>query len=137
MAVKSRAKATGRCDGRISFAGVPRAVMETRKYSQLSGWAVKLLLEFSFQFRGHNNGDLDARFSRVRSQGWRSSGTLAKALNELLGAGFIIKTRQGGKHKPCLYALAWLPIDECLDQQRRHKLDCDPTITAPGTWKDK
>ena len=133
---RSRAKATGKGGQRLSFAGIPRDVMKTRKYATLSGWAVKLLCELAHDYRSYNNGDLSACFSDKKKQGWRSSGTLAKALDELLGVGFIQKTRQGGKHKPSLYALTWESIDECLDGQRRHKLDCPPTITPSGTWRD-
>jgi hypothetical protein len=39
----------------------------------------------------------------------------------------IIKTRQGGKNYPCLYAITWQPIDEC----RGKNLELGPTTTAP------
>ena len=42
-------------------------------------------------------------------------------------AKMIVKTRQGGKNYPCLYAITWQPIDEC----RGKNLELGPTKTAP------
>ena len=136
MPSKDRIKAKGRAEEVISFAGIPRNVIESRKYALLSGWSVKLLVDLAYQFRGKNNGNLEATFATLKCRGWRSSGTLAKALAELQELGFLQLTRQGGKHKPNLYGLSWKKIDECLDKQKRHKLDCPPTNTPANTWRD-
>lgn len=136
MATKDRVKAKGRAD-EGSFMRLPHSVVSTRKYANLSGWAVRLLIDLFAQFRGKNNGDLCAAWSVMRERGWRSKGTLTDATAELLDAGIIIKTQQGGRHRPSLYGVSWLAIDECRDSRTKaHKLDHPPTNVAPGTWKD-
>lgn len=125
---------------REKYAGIPLAVLQTRKYASLNGWAVKLLVDFAAQYNGpgRNNGDLSAPFESVmRFKGWRSKGTLNKALRDLEAVGFIVKTRQGGRNHCSLYALTWQPIDDCIDPRtKKSKHDAKPTIAAPGTWKD-
>lgn len=82
------------------------------------------------QFRGYNNGDLSAPFSLAQQWGIGSKTTLAKGIRELEKAELIIRTRDSHFQKPsakcCLYALSWLPINECSG-----KLDVSPTTTAP------
>lgn len=132
----TRAKAKGRRNEH-TFAGLPHAVLKTQKYASLSGWAVKLLVDITNQFDGSNNGDLQASWTCMRKVGWRSKGTLYGAAGELLDVGFILKTRQGGRNQCSLYAITWKPIDHCPDKRtKHHKLDVDPTRTAPGTWRD-
>jgi hypothetical protein len=113
-----------------SFAGIPRIVMDTDDYKNLNGNAIKLLLEFAYQYRGNNNGDLSAPFSRMRKRGFKSKETLGNALKSLQGANLIIKTRDGMFLNPggrcALYALTWQPIDEC-----NGKHDIKATRTAP------
>lgn len=135
-------KASKRSGSRQRFAGIPHAVMETDKYRSLNGWAIKMLLELSKQYcgPGTNNGDLSLPYTKARELGWRSSGTLLRAERDLRANGFIIRTRVGGLHKCNLYALAWQPIDECIDRNTGlSKLDphWKPTRQAPGTWKDE
>jgi hypothetical protein len=111
-----------------SFAGIPRIVMNTDDYKNLKGNAIKLLLEFAYQYRGNNNGDLSAPFSHMRKRGFRSKETLGNALKSLQDANLIIKTREGMFLNPggrcALYALTWQPIDEC-----KGKHDMNSTIT--------
>ncbi|MDN5870458.1 MAG: hypothetical protein L0H73_07030 [Nitrococcus sp.] len=126
--------------GSSKFAGIPLEVIKTRKYATLTAWAVKLLLELAAQYNGpgSNNGDLSAPFNkRMHRQGWKSKGTLHRALKELLAIGFVIQTRQGGRNQCSLYALSWQAVDECIDRKTGlPKHDARPTITAPGTWRD-
>jgi len=81
------------------------------------------------QYRGNNNGDLSASFTQAQKIGIGSKTTLAKALRELQDAGLVIRTREGYFTNPggrcALYALAWLPIDECPDKD----LEVKPTVT--------
>jgi len=115
-------------DTRIkSFAGIPRIVMESDDYLNLQSGGRSLLFEFAYQYKGKNNGNLSATFNQMKQRGFRSPTTIAKALKELRAAKMIIKTRQGGKNYPCLYAITWQPIDEC----RGKNLDLGPTVTAP------
>ncbi|TQE99066.1 MAG: hypothetical protein FKY71_10580 [Spiribacter salinus] len=121
-----------------TFAGIPHDVLKTEKYASLSGWAVKLLVDVVAQYTGRNNGDLQASWSCMQKVGWRSKGTLASATTELLEAGFLVKTRQGGRNHCSLYAITWEPIHHCPDKRtKQHKLDVNPTNVAPGTWKDE
>ena len=114
MAHKSNPRGRAR-NGR--YAGIPHSVMESESYYLSSGNALKLLLELVKQYNGHNNGDLSAAFSVLRSRGWRSKGTLVRCLTELLEMRLIVKTREGWFSNPggrcALYALTWLPINEC------------------------
>lgn len=126
------------------FVGIPKAVLATDKYAQLSGWDVKLLLDLVSQYNGRNNGDLcvawgtTPKFKGMKDRGWRSKGTLYRSLRQLQDCGFIEQTRQGGKHRASLYAVTWQPIDERLDPiTKKHKLDAKPTFVAAGTWKDR
>ncbi len=73
---------------------------------------------------------LCATWKLMKARNWRSKDTLNKALRELLDTGFIECTRQGGRHKASLYALTWLPIDEC-----NGRLDVAPSRVASNRWK--
>lgn len=121
MAQDKRAKHKGR-KGNAPFLHIPHYVLDSGAYRRLDGWSAKLLLDIAGQFKGYNNGDLNAVWSQMRNRGWRSKGTLHKALNTLLGAGLIEQTRQGGKNRCSLYAVTWRAIDECGG-----KLDVRPT----------
>ena len=110
---------------KASFAGIPRAVMDCPDYINLSGSAVRLLNEMSYQYRGKNNGDLCPAWTLMKERGFCSKSTLSKAIQELLLAEMILLTRQGHfiKNKASLYALTWESIDECLSK----RLDESPT----------
>jgi len=88
------------------------------------------MLDLYGQYKGSNNGDFAMAWSMMKKRGWRSKDTLYRARDELIDNGFVIQTRQGGKHQCSLYAITWQPIDEC-----NGKLDCPSTIVAPGYWK--
>ena len=129
------------------FAGIPHSVMESESYYLSSGNALKLLLELAKQYNGHNNGDLSAAFSVLKSRGWRSKKTLARCLAELIERELIVRTREGWFSNPggrcALYALTWLRIDECDGKD----LEVGPTrvpyrsfgvekLKKPGTESD-
>ena len=111
-----RTTAKGRAKNR-RFAGIPHDVMESDSYCGCSGNAIKLLLELAKQYNGYNNGDLSAAFSVLKPRGWRSKKTLSLRLAELVERGLVVKTREGFFRNPearcALFALTWLPIDEC------------------------
>ena len=113
-----------------AFAGIPKECMSHENYCQLSPNAKVLLVEFCYQYNGHNNGDLSAAFSTLQKRGWRSKGTVSRAIKELRKAGWIVLTRQGGKNQCSLYALTFKAVDEC-----KGKHDMPPTIIASGDWK--
>ena len=127
---KRRLKAKGRkIQG--AFLAIPRDVLTSPAFLSLSLKSRALLLDLGVQYRGNNNGDLAAPWSYMRVRGWKSRQTVDRALLELLAVGLIEKTKQGGLHCPNLYALGWLPIDEC-----RGKLDVTSTVAAPNRWRN-
>jgi len=127
---KRKGLAKGRSESG-SFLGIPKQVLESKNYLALSPHAIKLLIDIAMQYRGSNNGDLQATISLMRLRGWKSTSTLYKALSDLERLGFIEKTRQGGRNRCNLFAITWRPIDECP----RAFLDMHPTNVASNLWK--
>lgn len=126
---RKREKAKGRRDSG-SFVRMPHALLRHRKFAELSPRATKLFIDLCAEYTGNNNGDFSIAWRSMSHRGWRSKDQLYKAVAELTQTGFVVKTRQGGKHKCSLYAITLWPIDEC-----EGKLDMPPTPRAPGTWK--
>ena len=91
--------------------------MESDDYLQLTGAALRLLLALVYQFRGRNNGNLSAAPAVMQKHGFNSRDTLQRAKQQLLDANLIVETRPGRFTNPggicALYALTWLPVDEC------------------------
>jgi hypothetical protein len=112
------------------YFALPHAVMTSANYIRLSSHAVRLLNDLGLQYNGKNNGDLCATWSIMKQRGWKSASTLYKAVKELLGYGFIIVSRRGGRHLATLYALTWNSVDEC-----KGKLDINSTIAPLGYWR--
>jgi hypothetical protein len=129
--VARRTLANGKQVGGIrgKFAAFPHEFANTPEFAALSGRAVKLLLELELQYNRHNNGDLCASYSRMAKRGFKSADQLRKALNELINGGWIMLTRQGGRHTPSLYAITYWHIDPCGG-----KLDV-PAGPPPHLWK--
>jgi len=133
---RSYSKAKGRRE-QGSFLALPFSVLEHENFATLPAWSTKLLLDLCTQLRFQKggtatNGDLSASWSMMRKRGWRSKGTLYAAIRDLKDRGFIIVSRQGGRHKASLYAVTWLAVDEC-----KGKLDIKPTKSAPGLWRQE
>ena len=126
---KKRLRTKNRKSG-SSYLGLPHYLINHRNFQTLSPRATKLLIDIAAQYRGSNNGDLCAPISLMRERGWRSSDQLFKARKELLDRGLIVTSRQGGLNKCSLFALTWLPIDEC-----QRKLDISSSITASHLWE--
>jgi hypothetical protein len=123
----------GKVKARIPpFAAIPRAVIESDEFRELSGNTVKLLVYLAGQYRGANNGDLSTATLR-KDKRWTSGRTLALALKEAREGNWLLLTRQGGKGiGPSLYALSWLPVDEC-----KGKIDYPPEMVASDAWRKK
>ena len=126
---KKRLRTKNRKSG-SSYLGLPHYLINHRNFQSLSPRATKLLIDIAAQYRGSNNGDLCAPMSLMRERGWRSSDQLFKARKELLDRGLIVTSRQGGLNKCSLFALTWLPIDEC-----QRKLDISSSITPSHLWE--
>lgn len=119
-----RARATGRKSKEPPFAMLPNPLLDSSVYVRLSDKAKILLVEVLRQYNGKNNGDMDITLTNMRKRGWNSNDKLTKAKNELIEAGLLVQTRQGGRHKCSLYAITWKPIDDC-----EGKLDVKPAVT--------
>lgn len=114
------------------FAAIPKHVLDSPEYAALRPIAVKLLVDLAGQYYGPNNGDFTVAWAFMKVRGWRSKGTLYRALGELERAGFVIRTRQGSKRRCSLFAISFLAINECggkLDSGIR------PTNVPPNSWK--
>jgi len=129
---RKRSKLTGK-GASHSFTAMPHYMLDSEQWGALSAHAVKLLMEFARQFKGSNNGDLSAPWSRMRRRGWRSKATLSAALAELIDAAFIVRTRTPSRHHVCaLYGITWKPIDECDG-----KLEVPSERVASNGWKKR
>jgi len=130
MANKSR---SGWDKNRIEKGGYvpfPHIVIRSHGYANLSAYAVKLLNDLLSQYYGSNNGDFQAAFSLMRKRGWKSKGTLNRAIKELIESGFVEVSRRGGRNKCSLYAVTFYAIDEC-----KGKLDISATNAPTSIWK--
>ena len=112
------------------YVALYHCVIRSQSYGSLSAYAVKLLNDLLSQYYGSNNGDLSAPYSTMHKRGWKSKGTLNRAIKELLESGFIETSRQGGRHKCSLYAVTFYAIDEC-----NGKLDIRPTSKPTSLWR--
>lgn len=111
------------------FAPLPFVLLQSTELAALSPYAVKLLIDLLSQYRLSNNGDLSMAWVLMQKRGWRSKDTLNKARKELLDAGLIVTTRQGGLHQCSLFAVTFYAINECGG-----KLEVSPTRSPPGGW---
>ena len=121
-------KSKGRAESH-SFVMYQSRVLNDPKFLALSPRAHKTVNYLAGQYRGNNNGDLCIAWKIARKKGWTSNGSLRAGVRELVEAGFVVQTRQGGRNSASLYALAWFCIDECGG-----KLDVPATRIAPNTW---
>ena len=115
---------------RGGFVPLPYTVLRSTSWARLSGHAVKLLIDLLAQYKGDNNGDFCMAWKTISKRGWRSRDTLCKARRELLEEGWIIVTRQGGKHQATLYGVTFFGIDDC-----RGKLDVNGSLVPSGLWR--
>jgi hypothetical protein len=112
-----------------SFVRFEHRMLQHPRFLGLSGRACKTLLFLASQYTGSNNGDLTIAWKVAKSQGLTANGNLRKAAQELIEAGFLVQTRQGGRNRCSLFALAWFPINDC-----NGKLDVSATAAPPNDW---
>lgn len=126
---RSFGKSKGRSE-KGAFLALPHALLSHPDFRNLSGSALKVLIQLGSQYNGKNNGDLSASFTQAKKWGMNSRTTLAKALRELQERNLIVCTREGRFINPgglcSLYAVTWKPIDECGG-----KLEVRATTTPP------
>lgn len=99
-----------------SFTSLPHHVFRSTRgapppVAALSKLARLLLVDIAQQLTGKNNGNLAAAPKILEPYGWRSRGTLDKALVELVALGFLVQTRQGGRNRCSLFGVTWRGID--------------------------
>ena len=113
------------------YVALPHVVLRSSGFKSLSSHAVKLLIDLISQYLGSNNGDFCAPFSLMKKdRGWKSKGTLNRAIKELVESGFVEVSRQGGRHKCSLYAVTFYAVDECSG-----KIDIRATSKPTSLWK--
>ncbi len=113
------------------FVALPFTLLRSSEFAALTPHGVKLLLDLLGQYNLRNNGDLSMSFEKtMRPRGWKSKDTLNKARQELVDAGFILLTRQGGLHRCSLYAVTFYSIDDCDG-----KLEVSATRAPPSGWR--
>ena len=113
------------------FVAVPIHILESQEYAELGAYAVKLLMDLFSQFNGRNNGSLSIAWRIMRGRGWKSKKTLYRALDELERRGWVVKTRQGGRHLASMYAVSWLGIDP----PSKVRLDVSPDPVPRNSWR--
>lgn len=120
-----------------SYSQLIHAYFQSEQYAKLSPRAVKLLVDLLTQYRGNNNGDLTTAWSVMQCSGWRSKDLLHKAADELETRGWIIKTKQGDRHSPTLWALTFYGIDDCRAKDGGRKFDAGvkPEPTPLHLWR--
>ena len=114
------------------FLALPHSLLDSNQYIALTRNAQALLVDIASQYKGNNNGDLSAEFSKMKKRGWHSKTSLFKARRELVDAGFLIVTRTRGRLSklPTCYAITWRAIDAT-----KNTVDVSPTRVAPNNWK--
>jgi len=83
-------------DPRGAHARVYWQIIDSPAWRTLGASSVKLYIELRRKLTSSSNGNINATLSDLRRYNWRSSATLARALRELVAAGLIAVTRQGG-----------------------------------------
>ncbi len=107
-----RARHTGRKGERSdTFVRMLHIVLCDETFKSLTPIAHKTLNYLASQCNGYNNGDLDICEKNAKKRDLRmSAASLRRGAKELLDAGFIELTRQGGRNRNSLYALSWYDI---------------------------
>jgi|GEM_PF-2123802 len=107
---KRKSKSSAPIEGR--FAYLTYDVLDSEAYLALSYVERALLFEMARQYNGFNNGTLRCSLKKMKSRGFVSSGTLHRAKNVLIAAGFLYETCMGYRpNKASLYAISWRPLD--------------------------
>lgn len=125
-----RAKMTGK-GSHSQFLRLPYHVLGSPEWAALNGNEIKMLIELFRQFNGSNNGDFSATYGSLKGRGWKSKDTITRTLKSLEASGWIVTTRQGGRHIGCsLYGVTWEPINWC---KGKHQWPTE--ITPSNAWR--
>lgn len=91
MARRSKSKADHQADTRGGgWVGIPKCVMKSAAYVDLSPWARAVLNELVYQFNGYNNGSIVCTFDHLAMRlGNSNRRAMSKAFADLMTHGFI------------------------------------------------
>lgn len=103
-----------------SYFAFPHDLLDHPDFLSMKWASQALLIHMCRLYNGFNNGDISIPLSVMQKKGWSAS-TLADAKKELLRKNWLSQTRQGYKKICSLFALSWIPLDDCGD-----KLDIKP-----------
>lgn len=98
---------------------LPYRLLVHPAFDNLTPKAIAVLIKLARGYNGRNNGDLSCTADMLAKGRAMDAKTLASALDELLEAGLIVRTREyrkgreRGMARCALYAITWAAIDEC------------------------
>lgn len=119
------------------FLGLPREMLKSAAFKELSPHACKFLLAIAAEYRGYNNGSLALPYDRARDEfGFTHKQTYYRASRELQERGFLELTKPAcrrGIQSSTRFAITWEPINEPADVVGH---DVKPTSRASNCWKD-
>lgn len=109
---------------KVDFGGgralaLPHRMLIHPAFDNLTPKAIAVLIKLARNFNGYNNGDLSCTVQMMAKGRPMDAKTLASALQELLEAGLIVRTREyrkgreKGMARCALYAVTWAAIQEC------------------------
>jgi hypothetical protein len=109
---------------KVDFGGgrvlaLPYRLLAHYAFDNLTPKAIAVLIKLARNYNGRNNGDLSCTAEMLAKGRPMDAKTLASALQELLDAGLIVRTRayrkgrEQGMARCALYAITWAAIDEC------------------------
>lgn len=130
---RSRLKVKGRGKS-PPFARLWHSLLDLPEYIDLTDKSKALLMDLLRQYNGVNNGDFSITLSIMKKRGWNSNGKLTRARDELIEAGLILQTRQGGRHKCSLYGVTWEPLNECAGKL---EVEVTPAPILPLSLKNR
>jgi len=98
---------------------LPYLILIHPAFDNLTPKAIAVLVKLARYYNGRNNGDLSCTATMMAKGRPMDAKTLASALQELLEAKLIVRTREyrkgreKGMARCALYAVTWAAIDEC------------------------
>ncbi|MHC8358009.1 hypothetical protein ACYZTL_23005 [Pseudomonas sp. LB3P81] len=109
---------------KVDFGGgrvlaLPYRMLVLPAFDNLTPKAIAVLIKLAKNYNGSNNGDLSCTAQMMAKGRPMDAKTLASALQELIEAGLIVRTREyrkgreKGMARCALYAVTWAAIDEC------------------------
>lgn len=115
---------------RHPYAAIEHRVIDSPAYADLSFSARALLVQLTRQLTvPNNNGRLIAAHSYLCRYGF-SENTVSRGITELIGHGFVFRTRSGGFHRgAAMFAVTWVTLTE-----NRDGLSCNSF--KPFAWRD-